>query len=423
MSGFSRTRPAETNAEPAESAEKLRPRQHEGTKKIRYRPPLVLEAGILWFSAFDVTQELHDAFHELRMMGTTGPTELRLTLAPQRRFEAIDVNTRIALEAGDVLRRHQRALYCSFHTTAGYLEQSLSARLRHNHDRLSTFFGTFRALFPEGGEYRHDRMELRTELSDAQKEVEPHNGDSHLTYIGAGLRNCVTYQTRPDAPVYFVDLDGANDALKRQRTTTVLAYDHERVVVRTAVSVPVSKHPIDSVNLADPRLGLLDQVNDLLARSGLDRGRVDLVIEPSERSVGLTVNEYETLLMKHDLVDVLRDPLRFAKIKGRNMLDDPLAIPGKTLSYARYDVVRVLNSLMEALRLDQSSFERLVAKVMSVPARRFVRSRRVSFLAAFDAEHAGARLVRGTYQSPILVQWQPAERQERHLEIVITQLS
>ena len=37
-------------------------------------------------------------------------------------------------------------------------------------------------------------------------------------------------------------------------------------------------------------------------------------------------------------------------------------------------MVRVLNSLMEALRLDQSSFERLVAKVMSVPARRFMRS-------------------------------------------------
>ena len=85
--------------------------------------------------------------------------------------------------------------------------------------------------------------------------------------------------------------------------------------------------------------------------------------------------------MQNDLVDVLRNPLRFARIKARNMLDDPLAIPGKTLSYAKYDVVRVLNSLMEALRLDQSSFERLVAKVMSVPARRFMRSRRVSFLA------------------------------------------
>jgi len=36
-------------------------------------------------------------------------------------------------------------------------------------------------------------MELRTELSDAQRKVEPRNADSHLTYIGAGLRNCVTY--------------------------------------------------------------------------------------------------------------------------------------------------------------------------------------------------------------------------------------
>src|SRR5919108_4493721 len=156
-------------------------------------------------------------------------TEFRLTLAPQRRFEAIDVNTQIATEAGDVLRRHRRALYCSLHTTAGYLGQSLSLRLRNNRDHLSQFFGSFHALFPEGAEYRHDRMELRTELSDAQKEVEPRNGDSHLTFIGAGLRNCVTYRTRPDAPVYFIELDGMTEATRRQRTTTVLAYDEERV--------------------------------------------------------------------------------------------------------------------------------------------------------------------------------------------------
>ena len=76
---------------------------------------------------------------------------------------------------------------------------------------------------------------------------------------------------------------------------------------------------------------------------------------------------------------------------------------------------------MEALHLDQSSFERLVAKVMSVPARRFLRSRRVSFLAASDAT-TGPRLVRGTYQSPILVQWQPAEGQQRHVDIVLSSL-
>jgi hypothetical protein len=105
------------------------------------------------------------------------------------------------------------------------------------------------------------------------------------------------------------------------------------------------------------------------------------------------------------------------------MLDDPFAIPGKTLNYAKYDVVRVLNSLMEALGLDQSSFERLVAKVMAVPAQRFLRSRRVSFLAAADAEHSAARVVRGRYQSPILVQWQSAERQARRLHVVLVQLS
>ena len=354
-------------------------------------------------------------------MGTR-PTELKLRLAPQRRFEAIDVNTRIVQEAGDILNRHRRALYCSFHTTAGYLDQSLSARMRHSQDRLSQFFRTFHALFPEGGEYRHDQMEFRTELTEAQKEIEPRNGDSHLTYIGAGLRNCVTYRTRPGAPVYFIELDGMSEARRRERTTTVLAYDEERIIERTSVCIPVSKHPIDSVNLADPRLGLLEQVKELIARHGLARGRVDLVIDPSERNVGLTVNEYETLLMQNDLVDVLKDPLRFAKIKARNALNDPFAVPGKTLNYAKFDAVRVLNSLMEALHLDQSSFERLVAKVMSVPARRFLRSRRVSFLAASDADH-GARLVRGTYQSPILVQWQPAEHQERRIDVVLSLLS
>ena len=55
--------------------------------------------------------------------------------------------------------------------------------------------------------------------------------------------------------------------------------------------------------------------------------------------------------------------------------------------------------------------------------RRFVRSRRVSFLAAQDGGRASARIVRGTYQSPILVQWQPAVGQERRLEISIVQLS
>ena len=351
------------------------------------------------------------------------PTEVRLSLAPQGRFEAIDVNRRIAAQAGDVLQRYKRALYCSLHTTAGYLEQSVSARLRHDEDRLGQFIGSFHNVFPQGAAYHHDRMELRTELTDAQKEVEPRNADSHLTFIGAGLRNCVTYDVRPGAPVYFFELDGAYKGARRTRTSAVLFYDEERVVLQTSVRIPVSKHPIDSVNLADPRVGLIEQVNDLLAGAGLERARVDLALQPCERHVGLTVNEYETLLMQHDLVDVLKNPLRFAKMKAHSMLDDPRAIPGKTLSYAKYDVVRVMNLLMEAFGLDQSSLERLVAKIMAVPARRFMRTRKVSFLAGPDGAHSAARVLRGTYQSPILVQWQAAERQERRLDISIVQLS
>ena len=64
-----------------------------------------------------------------------------------------------------------------------------------------------------------------------------------------------------------------------------------------------------------------------------------------------------------------------------------------------------------------------MAKVMAVPARRLLRSRRVTFLASDDAGSGRARVVRGTYQSPILVQWQPADEQARRLEITVSRLS
>jgi thiamine phosphate synthase YjbQ (UPF0047 family) len=350
------------------------------------------------------------------------PSEIRLDLSPSRRFEAIDVNQMVSAEAGDVLHRYRKTLYCSLHTTAGYLDQSLSARMHHHHGRLAQFFDAFHSIFPPNAEYQHDQMELRSELSDEQKEVEPRNGDSHLTFIGSGMRNCVTYRNTPEAPVYFIDLDGTNGSTSRKRRTTIVAYNEEEVAARDTFIVPVSRHPLDSVNLADPKLGLMDRINDLLDRSGLEKGRVDIALPPAERDAGLTVNEYETLLMRHDLVEVLQNPLKFAAQRGRHMIDDPLAIPSKTINYAKYDVPRLLNSLMEALRWDESVLERLMAKAMSVPARRLLRSRRVTFLASDDAGSGRARVVRGTYQSPILVQWQPADEQARRVEITVSRL-
>jgi hypothetical protein len=59
---------------------------------------------------------------------------------------------------------------------------------------------------------------------------------------------------------------------------------------------------------------------------------------------------------------------------------------------------------------------------MSLPARRFLKSRRVSFLAGCDTAPDTPQLQRGAYQSPILVQWQPAEKQTRHVDIQLTEL-
>ena len=131
--------------------------------------------------------------------------------------------------------------------------------MHHHHGRLAQFFDAWHALFPPDADYRHDQMELRSELSDEQKEIEPRNADSHLTFIGSGMRNCVTYRNQPLAPVYFIDLDGTNGAACRERKTTIVAYDEEQVVARESFVVPVSHHPIDSVNLGDPRIGLVDR--------------------------------------------------------------------------------------------------------------------------------------------------------------------
>src|SRR4026207_1083476 len=107
---------------------------------------------------------------------------------------------------------------------------------------------------------------------------------------------------------------------------------------------------------------------DLLARRGVSRGRIRLTLAPGERHAGLTVNEYETLLMRHDLSDVLRDPLRFMAEKAGHILGNPRAIPAKTLDYAKYDLVRVFNRLLDALGLGQKPVENLLSRAIAMAA-------------------------------------------------------
>lgn len=346
--------------------------------------------------------------------------ELTLELRPRTRLDLINVTKRITERFGDFFSAYPKAFYYSYHTTAGYLEPDLCAKLDHCPDSLQAFVKSFQALFPPDADYRHDQLPLRTELSEEQRFQEPLNADSHLTFIGAGLTNSVTYRNAPNTPVYFIDLDGVHGETRRRRQTTVIGFRRERAVARARFMVPVSRHPIDSVNLKDPRHGLLDELKELLRKYGITQGRIDLSLAADESDAGLTVNEYETLLMKHDLVDVLRNPLRFMAEKSRHMLRDPRAIPTKAKDYAKYDLVQLVNEFVETLGLSGSLMERIIDKFLAVPASHFLCMKRSVSLLVSDPDRAGIGcILEGSYQSPVLVQWKRAAKGTRFLDVAL----
>jgi hypothetical protein len=222
--------------------------------------------------------------------------------------------------------------------------------------------------------------------------------------------------------VFFVDLDGVNGGQPRRRRARFVGFSQERVVGTARIEVPVSAHPIDSINLKDPRLGVYEELAEFVRRAGVAKGRLTVTLDSAERHSALTVNEYETLLMKYDLREVLANPLRFVAEKYRHALADPRAVPAKTLGYAKYDFVRVLNRGLDTFGLRGSMVERVLARTLAVPAARFFgMGRSVNLLVSRDDE-SGSAIVEGTYQSPILVQWQQAPRSARILDATLTEL-
>jgi len=354
----------------------------------------------------------------------TAPLEATLEIKPATRLDITDVSRRLAELWGEVAARFPRALFVSYHTTAGYVDPKLSTRLDHDPDRIRAFFSAVQRLFPPNAGYRHDELHLREELSAEQRGREPRNADSHLSYIGAGLTSCVTVDHPSRQPVWFVDLDGVCEGEKRQRRTTVVGYHREEPVTTRQIAVPVSQYAVDSLSLKDPRLGLFDELREEVARQGIVKGRIDVALGPEERNAGLTVNEYETLLMKHDLAEVLANPLHYMLEKGKHMLQDPRAIPSKTINYAKYDAVQVLNELMDALGMRESLVERVVNRLLAVPASRFLRMKRAISLPVFDHDVAGrGTIIEGEYQSPILVQWKRAQGATRQLQVTFVRFA
>jgi hypothetical protein len=310
-------------------------------------------------------------------------SEVTLEVQARTRLDVVDVRRRVLDTYGPILERYRWVLYCSYHTTAGYLDQRLASRLNARHDGVAPYLRAFQTVFPEGAGYCHDELNLREELSEEQRRTEPRNGDSHLAFIGAGLRSCVNYHNRPSEPVYFIDLDGVNGESVRRRLTSLVGFTQEAVVARDRFAIPVTSWPVDSVNLEDPGLGVFDRIQTLIDRHGVVKGRIHMALADTERRAGLTVNEFETLLMKRDLLDVIRNPFRF-------MAQQPCRL------LAGRGRARTITST-RLLRLPRS----------------------ISLLVS----NCGSRgqVIHGKYQRPILVHWGAAGSGTRHLDVCLTQ--
>ena len=224
-------------------------------------------------------------------------------------------------------------------------------------------------------------------------------------------------------PGLFVDLDGMCDGTPRKRTTVLVGYDDEAEVASIDLRVPVSSHPIGAVSLKDPRYGLQEQLADFVAGHTSGKGRLRLELASGERHACLTVNEYETLLMQHDLTDVLREPFRFAAEKARHVWNEPRTVPSKARAYAQYDLLQAVNQLVDVLGLPTSRLERWIAQALATPAERlFGVKRSVDLLVSDESATGRPAIVEGTYQSPILIHWRGAQEGVRTVHASLTRL-
>ena len=153
-------------------------------------------------------------------------------------------------------------------------------------------------------------------------------------------------------------------------------------------------------------------------------GCLDVTLPPEERDAGVTVNEYETLLMTHDLRDVQRNPLRFMARMGQGALQAPLSIPARALNHAQNDTVQLFNEVMDRVGMCRSLVERLVNRALAVPISHFLRiARRIGFPVLDPRGREAGQIGWGTYQNGILIQWRVPGRATRTLDITVVRFA
>ena len=233
-----------------------------------------------------------------------------------------------------IFSNFDKVAFCSVHTTAGFLEQPLVLKLGNNREGIESLVRSARRLFPEGAPYWHDRMELRSELSAEQRKHEPLNADSHLAFICLGLCNCVLYESTPDHPVYFIDLDGKSKETFRSRKSMVVGYNNATCVHEETLKVDLPKKNQCAVDLNKS----LPDLQALVAKYQIHRGLVTLELAPGEKHAGVTVNEFEALLVERDITDVLLNPLRYMLHNAPQFARHPLMVPSKAKNMLQYEI-------------------------------------------------------------------------------------
>lgn len=337
-----------------------------------------------------------------RLPVTSPPRAINLTLRPRRRPEVTDLRVRLGEldveDEGPPFAEYPRLLCVSYHTTAGFMDDALRRRLSGEPGSLPDFLDALGGIFPPEAGYHHDRLHLRQELSEEQRETEPLNADAHLSFIGAGFTNCMTARGEPSHPLWFVDFDGAyrdpmDREVRRTRKATVVGYTGEEVVETLERSLDVDPGS-RAIRLGAGERSILEGITAVVRGHGIPFGRVDLRLAQAERDAGLTVNEYEALLMKKDLAEVLEAPLRYA---------------GTTSELER---------AMGALGVSPRRRDRLVDRALDALPARLLRMRREVSLAILPGSEGG-RIVLGRYQSPILVQWSASSPETRTVQAQI----
>ena len=188
---------------------------------------------------------------------------------------------------------------------------------------------------------------------------------------------------------------------------------------RLRIDVPVSDHPVDSVNLKDPKLGIYEQIVALVKAQGVTSGRVRLELAGGERQAGLTVNEYETLLMRHDLAEVLRNPVPLRGGEGAPHVGAPArdSRQGARLREVRHGPRAEPDARRDgAARLAGRAAVRARDRASRRP---FLRMKRAVNLRVRESDGHGV-IADGRYQSPILVQWNRADGRVRTLDATLT---